>query len=135
MVCTLLTIPLLHAAFLKDNTIWPSFLSDLFSWTKSPSSKIREGALIIFSAVVDDNSSLFEPHCATLVQLLNAGMCDPESLNVQLLSVKSIPTLIKAAASRKSQLQIFKQLAPQILNVCTIIILSSKHCPRWLDLY
>ena len=102
---------------------------DIFSWTQSGSCQVREGALTIFTELVTDHAELFQSQCAALVQIITAGLNDPESLDIRVLAVQSIPVLIKAAAQRSSQLRLFKELAGPVVDVCVFSFFTiSLHC-------
>ncbi|KAH7825222.1 uncharacterized protein MONOS_1966 [Monocercomonoides exilis] len=120
-------IGILGATCFELGDLWPTFLQSLFNWTKNEKAHVREASMLIFTEVVEADPKRFERYSSILSSIILSALSDTESTKIRLLAVAAASTMAKTTQLKKAQIQHFKPVAKQILNLIGTTLSAGQY--------
>eukprot|EP00283_Hemiselmis_rufescens_P008937 CAMPEP_0173432074 /NCGR_PEP_ID=MMETSP1357-20121228/9999_1 /TAXON_ID=77926 /ORGANISM="Hemiselmis rufescens, Strain PCC563" /LENGTH=1081 /DNA_ID=CAMNT_0014396625 /DNA_START=122 /DNA_END=3364 /DNA_ORIENTATION=+ len=107
------------AAMVMEEREWPEMLPFLLSSAKSPTSTLRESAMLIFSRLTFVVGDKLLGSLNPIKEMLLATLADPESKEVRLAALNAAACLVQALSSMENHISALNDLIPHMVQVLT----------------
>uniref|UniRef100_A0A6U4TJI8 TOG domain-containing protein n=1 Tax=Hemiselmis andersenii TaxID=464988 RepID=A0A6U4TJI8_HEMAN len=107
------------AAMVMEEREWPEMLPFLFNSAKSPTSTLRESAMLIFSRLTFVVGDKLLGFLNAIKEMLLATLADPESKDVRLAALNASACLVQALSSMENHISALNDLIPHMVQVLT----------------
>ena len=127
MIYLLLIPPICLLFFYQDEQKWNLFLQEVFTWTEHSRAEVQQGALSIFTLIVESEPSLFERHIPALVNLFGKVFTTNTSSATQIIAIDSLALILGSLGGKKKNLSLFQTLAPAIIQTMLNTLSAGRY--------